>query len=225
MQPMSSSARRPRDQPARTYDSTRRARQAAQTREEVLAAAVTLFNEQGWAATKLADIAARAGVAVETIYSGFGSKKGLLRAAMDVAVVGDAAPVPFSEREEFLQLGRGPLDARLRAAATVTAEIHERSSGVWHAIVVAAAGDTEVETWRVQLERGRRTQVEASLALIVDHPIDARTADICSALYSPEVYTQLTRDAGWKRAEYEQRLCEATARLLGVEPEEPVAPV
>ena len=110
MQPMSSTARRPAGRPARTYDSSRRARQAAQTREEVLAAAVTLFNEQGWAATKLADIAARAGVAVETIYSGFGSKKGLLRAAMDVAVVGDAAPVPFSEREEFLQFGRGPLD-------------------------------------------------------------------------------------------------------------------
>ncbi len=221
MQPMTSTARRPTGRPARTYDSTRRTRQAAQTREEVLAAAVTLFNEQGWAATKLADIAARAGVAVETIYSGFGSKKGLLRAAMDVAIVGDAAPVPFSEREEFLQLGRGPLDARLRAAATVTAEIHERSSGVWHAIVVAAAADAEVETWRAQLERGRRAQVGESLELIVGHPIDARLTDGCWALYSPEVYTLLTRDAGWSRAEYEQWLSDATARLLGLEPVEP----
>ena len=57
--------------------------------------------------------------------------------------------------------------------------------------------------------------------MIVGHPIDARLADICWALYSPEVYTQLTRDAGWNRAEYEQWLCEATARLLGVEPVEP----
>jgi len=218
---MASTARRPAARPARTYDSSRRTRQAAQTRAEVLAAAVTLFNEQGWAATKLADIAARAGVAVETIYSGFGSKKGLLRAAMDVAVVGDAAAVPFSEREEFLQLGRGPLDARLRAGAAVTAEIHERSSGVWHAIVVAAAGDTEVENWRVQLERGRRAQVGESLALIAGHPIDARLADACWALYSAEVYTQLTRDAGWNRAEYEQWLCETTAQLLGFEPVEP----
>ena len=149
-----SATHRPTRPTKRAYDSSRRTRQAAQTRGEVLAAAVTLFNEQGWAATTLADVAEAAGVAVETIYSGFGSKKGLLRAAMDVAVVGDAAPVPFSEREEFLRLGRRTARRPSRAAAAVTAEIHERSSGVWHAIVVAAAGDAEVETWRAQLERG-----------------------------------------------------------------------
>jgi AcrR family transcriptional regulator len=201
----------------RRYDSSRRSRQAAQTRAEVLAAAVALFDEQGWTATKLADIAARAGVAVETIYSGFGSKKGLLRAAMDVAVVGDAAPIPFSEREEFLRLGRGPLEERLRAAATVTAEIHERSAGVWHAIVVAAAADTEVEGWRVELDRGRRAQIAASLELIVGHAVEARLADVCWALFSAEVYTQLTRDAGWSRAEYEQWVSEAAVRLLELE--------
>jgi len=46
----------------------------------------------------LAAIAAEAGAAVETIYTGFSSTKALLRAAMDVAIVGDAQPVPLIER-------------------------------------------------------------------------------------------------------------------------------
>ena len=43
-------------------------------------------------------------MAAETIYTGFSSTKALLRAAMDVAIVGDAQPVPLIEREEFQQL-------------------------------------------------------------------------------------------------------------------------
>jgi Bacterial regulatory proteins, tetR family len=39
--------------------------------------------------TTLAGIAAEAGVAVETIYTGFASKKALLLEAMNVAIVGD----------------------------------------------------------------------------------------------------------------------------------------
>ncbi|HEY7007461.1 MAG TPA: TetR family transcriptional regulator, partial [Jatrophihabitantaceae bacterium] len=73
----------------RTYSSDRRRRQAEQTRADVLRAAVTLFSTSGWSATTLAAIAAEAGVAVETVYSGFGSKKNLLREAIDVSIVGD----------------------------------------------------------------------------------------------------------------------------------------
>src|SRR5690349_19724964 len=105
----------------RTYNSTRRSRQAAQTRSEILTATVELFGTNGWSGTTLAAIAAKADVAVETIYAGFGSKKGLLRAALDVAVVGDTEEIPFAERPEALRLGDGPLDERLRAAAQVTA--------------------------------------------------------------------------------------------------------
>src|SRR5690348_10687429 len=110
MQPMSAkkspvgTSTRPKK---RTYDSSRRKRQAEQTRAEVLVAAMELFNTRGWAETTLADVAAAAGVAVETIYKGFRSKKQLVRDAMDAAVVGDADPVPFVERDPFLRLGTG----------------------------------------------------------------------------------------------------------------------
>ena len=162
MQAMSSPATRSAaEAPRRRYSSTRRALQAAQTREDVVAAATRLFTASGWAGTTVAGVASEAGVAVETIYSGFGSKKGLLRATMDVAIVGDAEPVPFIERDEFLRLGRGKVAERLRAAVSLVTEIHERSAGIWRAIMEAAVADPEVDRWRIELERGRRGRPRA----------------------------------------------------------------
>src|SRR5688572_16637613 len=122
----------------RTYNSSRRALQAAQTREEVLRAASKLFSDTGWAGTTLAAIAEEAGVSVETIYNGFGSKKALLLAAMDVAVVGDTDPVPFADRPEFAALGVGTLDERIARGMATVADVNERSAGIWQAIAEAA---------------------------------------------------------------------------------------
>src|SRR3954466_6982333 len=103
MQPM---AKQTKEQsPAkRQYSSSLRARQAADTKAQVLAAAAELFEETGWSGTTVAAIAKRAGVAVETVYSGVGSKKQVLRAVLDYAVVGDADPVPLVERDVFAAL-------------------------------------------------------------------------------------------------------------------------
>src|SRR5690349_2995305 len=144
MQPMSpkksahSTATRPTK---RSYDSSRRKRQAEQTRAEVLVAAMQLFNERGWAETTLADVAEAAGVAVETIYKGFRSKKQLLRDAMGTAVVGDAEPLSFVERDPFHRLGEGTRAERLQVGMDILADLHERSAGLWRALGDAAAGD------------------------------------------------------------------------------------
>src|SRR3954471_2672597 len=53
--------------PGRRYRSARRAEQAAGTRHRILAAARALFTEQGYTATGVAQIADRAGVAVDTL--------------------------------------------------------------------------------------------------------------------------------------------------------------
>ena len=199
----------------RRYDSSRRTRQAEQTRREVLFAALELFNERGWAATTLAAIAEHAEVAVETIYSGFGSKKGLLRAAVDVGVVGDTEPIPFAEREEYQRLGRGSRQARLRAAVEVQTDIHERAGGVWRSLLVAATADEEVAHWREELEAGRRLETQRGLALVYEREIDPHVVDLVWALFSAETYMHLTRDRGWSRAEYETWLYTATERVVG----------
>jgi TetR/AcrR family transcriptional regulator, regulator of autoinduction and epiphytic fitness len=200
MQAMSSTATTPQ---RRRYNTTRRSLQAAQTRSDVLSAAVRLFTAGGWSGTTIAAVAAEAGVSVETVYSGFGSKKGLLRGAIDVAVVGDAEPVPFVERDAFASLARGDREARLEAGVGVIADIHERSAGVWRAIMEAAVGDPDVDAWRLELERGRRVDLRRSVAAILGAEPDETTIDILWVLFGPEIYLKLTTDAGRSRAEYE----------------------
>lgn len=210
------------DPPRRRYNSSRRALQAAQTRRDVLAAATELFATSGWTGTTLAAIAERAGVAVETVYSGFGSKKALLRAAMDVAVVGDTEPVPLAEREEFRRLSRGSTHDRLRAGVALATEVHVRSAGVWQAIVEAAGADPEVEAWRAEFERNRRADLRRGLREILGRPVEGAMLDVVWALSGPEVYQKLVVDAGMTRKAYEDSMVESLARLTA--PSKPRTP-
>ena len=54
---------------------------------ELLAAALELFVEKGFAATRLTDVAARAGVAKGTLYLYFDSKEALIRAVVEQGLV------------------------------------------------------------------------------------------------------------------------------------------
>jgi AcrR family transcriptional regulator len=198
----------------RAYNSSRRALQAAQTREAVLQAGTALFSTRGWAGTTLAAIAEQAGVSVETVYQGFGSKKGLLRAAMEVAVVGDSEPVPFADRPEALALAEGTVEEGIARAAALVATIHERSARLWQAIIEAASADDEVAGWRFELEQGRRVEVARSVALILGVPADELLATMLWVLYSPETYLKLVDDGGLDRDGYEALLAEASRRLI-----------
>ena len=198
----------------RAYNSSRRTLQAAQTRDEVLRAAVQLFATTGWAGTTLAAIADEAGVSVETIYNGFGSKKGLLEAARDFSLAGDSEPIPIVERPEFHAMGEGSLDERIAHAASVTAEIHGRSAGVWKAIIEAASADEEVDGWRLEQEEGRHGVLGQAITLVLDRPPDEPLLDMCWILYGPETYLKLVHDRGISRDDYEAFLIDATKRLI-----------
>jgi AcrR family transcriptional regulator len=199
----------------RSYNSSRRTLQAAQTREEVLRAASRLFRNTGWAGTTLAAIAEEAGVSVETIYKGFGSKKALLREAMDVAVVGDTDPIPFVERPEFASLAEGTIAERTARGIGVVTDIHERSAGIWQAIVEAASSDPEVDEWRRAGEAARRSDVHRSLELMLGGEVDDAVVTLLWVLYSPEIYRKLVVDEGLSRAAYEELLIDASRRITG----------
>ena len=198
----------------RTYDSTRRARQAAQTRADVLAAAIALFGERGWAGTTLAAVAEHAGVSVETIYKGFGSKKALLREAMDVALVGDSEPVPMAERPEFLQLDQGTIDERLAHAAWMIADQHGRTAGVWQAAIEAAGTEEEMAALRRELEQRRRLDIARGIARALGHEVDDDSVSMVWLLSGPEAFRRLTQDLGHDRARYRAFLEEALRRVL-----------
>jgi AcrR family transcriptional regulator len=198
----------------RRYDSSRRQEQAAQTQASVLEAAHRLFGAQGWAGTGMRDIAAAAGVSVETVYSNFGSKVDLLQAAIDVAVVGDGLPIALADRPEFAELGRGSMAARARAAARLVRRINERTCAVGMALREAAAGDPELARRLDKAEDRRRRDVGEGASLVAGRPVDETERDGLWALLSMEVYQQLVERSGWTPDRYEQWLAEAMVRLL-----------
>src|SRR3954453_13761006 len=85
----------------RRYDSPRRREQAAATRREILEAAQRLFEQQGYAATTMAAIAAEAGVALKTVYVVFETKSGVLRALWHLLLRGDEAEAAVGERDWY----------------------------------------------------------------------------------------------------------------------------
>lgn len=70
----------------RPYHSPRRARDAADTRRDILRAAAELFSANGYARVTVADIAKLAGVAPQTVYSSAGGKSEILRTVVSESI-------------------------------------------------------------------------------------------------------------------------------------------
>lgn len=198
----------------RRYDSPLRARQAEETKASLLRTATELFTTKGWANTGMREVARGAGVAVETLYSHYSSKRKLLDAVVDHAVVGDDEPVPVAKRPEFLAMGRGRRSERIAAAAAVAAGVHRRTGPFAKLIREAATNDEEIaEVLRSTRER-QRQDIGAGLALILGRaPTDAER-DGAWAILSPEVYLLLVQESGWSLDQYETWMSTTLASVL-----------
>jgi AcrR family transcriptional regulator len=149
------------------------------------------------------DVAAAAGVAVETVYSHFSSKPGLLRAVADAAAAGDDAPVPIAQRPDFLAMGQGRRASRVRAAARLATGVNARTAAVAKLLRQAAPTDDEIaEMLRATRER-QRLDVATALELVLGRPPSATERDGVWAIVSPEVYLLLVEESGWTPDEYE----------------------
>jgi AcrR family transcriptional regulator len=67
-------------------------------RGAVVQAARTLFLERGYGTTTIEAISALADVPAATVYRLFSSKRGILKALLDVSIVGDDEALPMAER-------------------------------------------------------------------------------------------------------------------------------
>ncbi len=201
----------------RTYDSRRRRAAAAATRLDVVAAATRLFTERGWARTSVRDVAKEARVSVETVYSAVGSKAEILRAALDVSVVGDDEPVPLSDRPEFRALAAGSPRERAEAVAGLLAGMFPRTAPLFRALEHGAAADptlAEMYAWALGSQRESARQ---ALALILDRAPSDVEADGVHALFSNTVFLQLTEYAGWSLETYRTWVTESVLRLFDLD--------
>ncbi len=187
----------------RRYVSSRRERQAAQTKADILQAAVRLFASRGYAGTTLTAVAGEAEVAVETVYTAFGSKKALLGAAMDVAIVGDTEPVALFDRPAAHRIQQLPLEERLPAVMALVGRVYSGPVvGVWSAMVEAAARDPEVADWCDQHEQRRHDTLARVLEMYEASTPPQPVLDAMWAVGSMEVFAKLTRQRGWTEAQW-----------------------
>ena len=189
------------------------------TRERIVRAATTLFVRDGYLVTTMASIATEAGVAVQSLYLRFGSKLAILKAVLDVAIVGDFEPVPLLDREWVRELAAtqdGPAAVHLYAGET--ARVLDRTHAIYAVVQAAAAGEAGellAENKR-QRHEGQRTIAEMlsrkprfASGITVDI-----AADLIYGLVSEDLYGLFVVARGWSTEKWERRCADILVRVL-----------
>lgn len=182
----------------RRYESPVREARARRTREHVVATAGRLFAERGYAGTSVRQIAAAAGVSLETVTQA-GRKADLLLAAFREGFAGD----PDAVNLDALVGPAGPEDLEL--VVSRLAEGVRRSLPIWRAFTTAAAADPAVAAVRAELAVARRSEIVARLEAAGLAPSGGRVgalADAIGLLTSHEAYDHLTNVCGWRHEDY-----------------------
>jgi AcrR family transcriptional regulator len=186
-------------------DSTRPGRRdrARATRLRMIHAAQRVFVARGYAGARMVDIAAEAGVAVQTVYFAFHTKAELLQACYELAVLGEDDPRPPGGQPWY----RAMLDARDgRAAIRWFAEGFSAIAArvaLLDDVVRSAAHEPEAVQVRADNEQLRRDgygRIVAHLASRFGLPAGldpAQAVDILLTLAGPAAYRSLVADCGW----------------------------
>lgn len=202
----------------------RRQRAARETRRKIVAAAHDLFVEQGFAATTIQQIAERADVAWQTVYSVFGNKVAILSAVFDVAVAGDDEPVRVMDRP-FAQAIRDTVDPveKTRLHARHMRETYARIAGIVGVIEAGAGIDPGIGSLWHKLQEQRRYGMGLAAADILKAAratgrqiriSDEQAGDILWFLTGPWAYRAFVVDRGWNLDAYEDWIAQTTATQL-----------
>jgi AcrR family transcriptional regulator len=198
----------------RPYDARRRRERAEEerraTRRRVAAAARDLFFTKGYVATTMAEIAAEAGVALQSVYSAGTSKADLLHLVADIAVAGDDQEVMLLDRPTFSEVaGESSPERQVEMIASLIVDTMERLAPVWVAYREAAAVDP---TAAANLVAAHHRRYETFAGLIRMIPEDClrhspeEATDTAWAIGSIDVFLLLRSIRGWDAPRYAEWL-------------------
>ena len=195
----------------RSYSSVRRQAQARETRRAILSAALELFVAGGYAATTIEAIAERAGVAFQTVYAVFGTKRELLRQLIESTITGGDEPMPMTERPEAQSVAAEPNTLRrVKLDAALSRSIVERVAPIVRVAEEAAASDPELAAMMKVVKAARREEMIAATGILAGPDglrVDREEASATLyVLYSPQVASMLMDDYGWSPERYENWL-------------------
>jgi AcrR family transcriptional regulator len=159
-------------------------------RDQVLTVAVTLFNEQGYDATSVADLASRLGLTKSALYHHFDSKEQLLALALDEALDGL----------------EGVLDAPDAASADPTERLAEVLRGAVRVLVdklpyvtllLRVRGNSDVE--RAALERRRAFDHRVAAVVAEAQRAGEVRADVDGAVATRLLFGMVNSIVEWYR--------------------------
>jgi AcrR family transcriptional regulator len=186
----------------RSYQMSARAASTAATREAVLGALIQLAGARPIAAITLDDVAALAGVSVQTVLRHFGSRDGLLDAAVE-----HATPAVIAERTPA---GASPADA-----VHALMDHYERLGD----LVLRLLTQEDDERVRRITEPGKRVHrawASHAFAAALPHDPAHREAVVDMLVVATDVYAWklLRRDRGLSRAATEARILGLVRAIL-----------
>jgi AcrR family transcriptional regulator len=196
-----------------------RAEKARANRRRMREAALLLFRQHGYAATSMQAIADETGLAVQTLYFTFGTKRALLSEILDIAVAGDEEPIATLDRPAVHAIIAEPDPAeQLRTQAQLAREVWGRLAPVLEVVSGAATADPDIaELWQTNIAQRTTVQERLCDALASKARLrhDTQTAvDIAVALQGPELYQLFVGRRGWSPEKYAEWLADALVSQL-----------
>lgn len=183
-------------------------------------AADSLFAERGYTGTRMADVAAAAGVAVQTVYFTFHTKSELLEACFERAVMGPDEPLPPQQQPFWLAMmaadsGREAIGHFVNGIGTIARRVAKLDMAVASAVHEPEA----VAIW-TRSEQLRRSGFHEAVEHIAGRfglreGLDAEAAtDVLLTLGGHAVYCDFVYVHAWSHERFLLWLEESVALLL-----------
>lgn len=195
-----------------------RREQAAETRVRMVQAALEVFGEHGYTGARMADIAKRAGVAVQTVYFTFHTKPELLQACYEHAVLGEDGLPPMARPAMKAAFVARSGRAAVRSFVDGTTEIVARAAAI-DDVARSASHEPEAVEVRRHSESLRRDGYQRFVLHLDEHfglreGLDVETAtDLTLTLAGGGTYLTL-RSYGWSDQQYAEWLADLLAVQL-----------
>ncbi len=210
----------PQQVKTRSYRSPHRREQAAATRSSVLTAARELLQNNGYAATSVADIARLAGVSVDTVYASVGRKPQIVLAVIDMVLGAADEPVPAEQRDYVRAIQREPTAlGKIKVYAAAVARLIPQTAPLQEILRTAGQTDADCAAAWQHLVRRRAANMRLfaadlrSTGELRGDLADEEVADVVWSTNAAE-YWLLLEQRGWTSARYETLLVDLWSRML-----------
>lgn len=199
----------------------KRRRQPEETRRAIIEAAHAEFVDKGFHGATVSAIAARAGVAEQTVYFVFSNKPSLMSAVIDAAVLGPGEPIPPQEQFWWQETIEEPDAVRaLQTFVRGAGPVFARAATISEVLRAAALTDPDVRQTHEFHENLRRE----AFGEVLDHLAAKRdlraglsrdqVLDVFLLVYGDATYHLLTTELGWTHDEVMDWLCQELPRLI-----------